>query len=432
MSSQKDNKEEMPTIVFKGDVKGDVAIVSDPASVLAAAKTAKTLTISDQHATILLHLARPAKSIKNGGPGDDDNTNLMNEDEEEKALLKLTLVPFHKNDLACLPREDPTDYAIEGKGSLDEMASNTKQREQDERDHSSKVTSFLSKFNWRMTSESGAEYSYHEANLRPNTPQGTGDMQEPVPKRAKSDTPSRNTSLVDETEGTHSAFKAELIYPASERQVSRAMPSPGMAMVYETPTIYESVTKPFIDSIVSSGSLSWLHNIVQVKKEKERLLYNGNEWILNVDTKWRTHPDASTVPRSEWYKHDSVAELYCLGILKADGVATLRDLTVQHHLPVLREMIKHGPKVIEEIYGVKADQLRIFVHYQPQFYQFHVHFTRLENDTGCQVERAHLLSDIIQNLESDPEFYRKRTMVYKLSVQDKLYNLIETHQRTSS
>lgn len=31
---------------------------------------------------------------------------------------------------------------------------------------------------------------------------------------------------------------------------------------------------------------------------------------------------------------------------------------------------------IEAVYGVPEDQLRVFVHYLPQFFHFHVHFTR--------------------------------------------------------
>jgi m7GpppX diphosphatase len=86
-------------------------------------------------------------------------------------------------------------------------------------------------------------------------------------------------------------------------------------------------------------------------------------------------------------------------------------------------MLKQGPKVIEEVYGVKSDQLRIFVHYHPQFYHFHVHFTRLENDTGCQVERAHLLFDIIQDLEQDPQCFQKRTIAFKVIQESGLHNV---------
>ena len=217
-------------------------------------------------------------------------------------------------------------------------------------------------------------------------------------------------------------FKGELIHPASERQVLRAMPSPGMVLIMETPEMYQNVTKPYIDGIVSSGSLSWIRNIIEIKKEKERLLHNGEGWILNIDTKWRSHPNPFEVPRKDWYNHESTKmDLYCLGIIKQAGISTLRDLTKEDHLTVLREMLEVGPKVIEEIYGVPREQLRIFVHYQPQFYHFHVHYTRLENEIGCHVEKAHLLSDIIQNLTLDTNYYKNKTMTYKLSLKDPLY-----------
>lgn len=32
---------------------------------------------------------------------------------------------------------------------------------------------------------------------------------------------------------------------------------------------------------------------------------------------------------------------------------------------------------IHKLYGVELSQLRIYVHYQPSFYHFHVHFTYL-------------------------------------------------------
>ena len=389
----------------------------NPVAVLSSANVARTLSISDQHATIML----------------------TNQDKNEMALLKLTLVPFHKTDLACLPRISSTTTDAEKEeekgtdGSKeDTMLINDDEdvkvkkalREQEEREHSDRVLKFLSRFDWRCTSESGAEYSYHEAFPKPPNAKAAvamndnqDEIKEPDTKRAK--TEEEDDSII--TKGS-SLFKAELICPASRHQIARAMPSPGMAMVYETPEDYANITKPFIDSIVASGSLSWLQNIVEVKKEKERLLYNGEGWILNIDTKWRTHPDTFTVPRSEWYQHASVVDLYCLGILKGNKVATLRDLTVEY-LPVLRDMLKQGPKVIEEVYGVKSDQLRIFVHYQPQFYHFHVHFTRLENDIGCQVERAHLLFDIIQDLEQDPQCFQKRTIAFKLIQDSGLHNL---------
>ena len=50
----------------------------------------------------------------------------------------------------------------------------------------------------------------------------------------------------------------------------------------------------------------------------------------------------------------------------------------------------------EEVYGVGPEQLRVFIHYHPQFYHLHVHFTRAHVNPGCEAERAHLLTDVIQ------------------------------------
>lgn len=48
-------------------------------------------------------------------------------------------------------------------------------------------------------------------------------------------------------------------------------------------------------------------------------------------------------------------------------------------------------------YGVRADELRIFVHYQPSYYHLHVHFLHTKHDAGASMAagKAHLLDDII-------------------------------------
>ena len=203
------------------------------------------------------------------------------------------------------------------------------------------------------------------------------------------------------------------------------MPSLSLCIVEETPQIYNNIVKPYIQSIVEGGkSLNWIYNIIEGKKEQERLLVNTDAFIINIDTKWRSHPDTFTTPRKEWYQHKSVEDLYCLGIIKQRDIATIRDLTVEH-VPVLRSMKDAGLEMIEQVYGVSGDQIRVFVHYHPQFYHFHIHFTRLQNEIGAVVERGHLVSDIIQNLELTGEYYQKRTISYKLKVSSPLYLLIQ-------
>ena len=256
----------------------------------------------------------------------------------------------------------------------------------------------------KLVSYSGAEYCYYDAAVQ-------------------------LTSLVRQ-HNLRPTFAIEVIAPASEKQISRARPQPG-TMVTETPQLYLSTTLPYIESL-DPRSVAWVGHLLDLSKEKERMLYNDPDeaagFLLNVDTKWKSHPDchAATDPsaRAAWHGHEAVRDLYCLAICHRRDVRSLRDLRAEH-LPLLRNILHRGSAVIQATYGLAPEQLRVFVHYQPQFFHFHVHFTRLHSDLGCQVERAHLLQDIIATLEADGAAYTKRTLYYQLKANDALLHKIQ-------
>ena len=228
-------------------------------------------------------------------------------------------------------------------------------------------------------------------------------------------------------------YALEVIAPASDKQIARARPQPGV-FVTETASLYEAVTKPYIEAL-DPQSVAWVYKLLALEKERERLLFNDPDeergFLLNVDTKWKSHPDCKAAlgdssVRASWHGHQAVRDLYCLAICHRRDVASMRDLRAKH-LPLLRHILAEGSRVIHETYGVRVDELRIFVHYQPQFYHFHVHFTRLHDNTGCQVERAHLLQEIISELEADGDVFRKKTLYYQLKANDKLLAALRPH-----
>jgi len=386
---------------------------------------AQVLTISDLHATILL-----THSIFDSFGGDEGDVSGVTLGVE--SLLKLTVVPFHKPVLGKKPSSlEEVEGIRSGEPMTDEdvMASND-------------ILSFLSKYKFDMMSESGAEYSFYNASPYNSAKYHSRPSEEglvetlnkallgvsvgiggnAVKASADQATPKENIS-----DSSFGKFKVELISPATDKQIKRAMPSPVTEIVEETSELYEAVTRPYIEEIVSGNSLDWITNVVEGRKETERLLLDHEDYILHIDTKWRSHPDPNTIPREEWYNHDATEDLYCLAILKKNGVASLRDLRSEH-LPALRSMLTDAIKTIEQVYGVSSKQIRAFVHYQPQFYHFHVHFTHLRNENGCQIERGHLLRVIVQNLEMDSDFYTKRIMTYRLTTFDELYKRINAHE----
>ena len=64
---------------------------------------------------------------------------------------------------------------------------------------------------------------------------------------------------------------------------------------------------------------------------QERTLYHDLDqesgFLLNVDPKWRTHPDCHS-PRQTWHQHSCVKDLYCLAMCNRRDVHSLRDLQV--------------------------------------------------------------------------------------------------------
>ena len=118
-------------------------------------------------------------------------------------------------------------------------------------------------------------------------------------------------------------------------------------------------------------------------------------------------------------------QMYCLGIARDKSIRSLRDLRARH-LPLLKRMRHAGEQIARNRYGVSPSQLRVFVHYPPQFYHFHVHYTHVNVSIGVTTERAHLLDDIIDNLERDAEFYSRASITCSVGETDELWRRVSS------
>nr|CAG4649350.1 EOG090X06NK [Scapholeberis mucronata] len=187
--------------------------------------------------------------------------------------------------------------------------------------------------------------------------------------------------------------KATVIHPATEKHIEKYS-SKEYFIIEETPIVYKSVTLPHIEE--SKFDLQWVYNILQHKKEADRIIFEDTDpesgFILLPDLKW----DCRTI-----------SNLYLTGIVLKKDIKSLRDLTAEH-LPLLRNLLHKGSEAISEKYGLSKSKQRIYLHYQPSFYHLHVHFTSLQfTPPGCSVERAHLLSTVIRNIELKGSYYQE-------------------------
>jgi len=57
----------------------------------------------------------------------------------------------------------------------------------------------------------------------------------------------------------------------------------------------------------------------------------------------------------------------------------------------------------------------------------------LQNEScGCQVERAHLVENVIDHLKLQNNYYQTKTLYYKVAISDPLYKLLEKDDENSN
>ncbi|ELK09768.1 Scavenger mRNA-decapping enzyme DcpS [Pteropus alecto] len=210
-------------------------------------------------------------------------------------------------------------------------------------------------------------------------------------------------------------IKTTVVYPATEKHLQKYLRQ-DLCLVRETGGDYRNITLPYLES--QSLSIQWVYNILDKKAEADRIVFENPDpsdgFVLIPDLKWN---------------QQQLDDLYLIAICHRRGIRSLRDLTAEH-LPLLRNILCEGQEAILRRYQVKADRLRVYLHYLPSYYHLHVHFTALGFEApGSGVERAHLLAEVIENLEYNPEHYQQRTLTFALRADDTLLKLLQEAQK---
>ncbi|KAG5463158.1 MAG: scavenger mRNA decapping enzyme, partial [Olpidium bornovanus] len=182
-----------------------------------------------------------------------------------------------------------------------------------------------------------------------------------------------------------------LIHPATETHIKKYLPQP-VFYFKETPQIYADRVKPYIESFPPSRT-EWVENILEGKAEADKVVHS----VPGTDQGYVMLPDLA---------------LYLTAITRDRSLRSLRDIRAEH-LPLLRRIRDDVRNVVPRSFpGVRADELRLFLHYQPSYYHLHVHVSHYQLDAGVDAGRAHLLDTVIDNVEICPDYYARATLCY--------------------
>ncbi|KAF2838646.1 scavenger mRNA decapping enzyme [Patellaria atrata CBS 101060] len=187
-------------------------------------------------------------------------------------------------------------------------------------------------------------------------------------------------------------LKINLIYPCLPQHVKKYTPQ-GLRVVTETPEVYERWIRPYYERKRDKGQVNWVWNILEGKTEQEDVMYreSGEEgFVVLPDLNW----DRKTMET-----------LHVLGIVERRDIWSVRDLKKKHIVWLKHMRDKFLDAVVKLYPDIEQDQLKLYVHYQPTYYHFHVHIVHVALDAGATqaVGKAIGLDSIIAQIETmDP------------------------------
>lgn len=188
-------------------------------------------------------------------------------------------------------------------------------------------------------------------------------------------------------------LKINLIFPCTDSHI-RKYSKQGVRTVTETPEIYKDRIRPYMLQSREQGRLNWIWNIIDGKTEVEDVIFR-NPMGQHGDDGFLLLPDLN-------WDRSTMESLHLLGIVERRDIWSLRDLK-KKHVGWLKDIKSKLVKATIQTYPELEDnQLKLYVHYQPTYYHFHIHIVHVALEAGATqaTGKAIGLESIISQLES--------------------------------
>lgn len=163
--------------------------------------------------------------------------------------------------------------------------------------------------------------------------------------------------------------------------------------------------KTYTKRIVKESYTEYLEFIKNRDYEKDRWIYNIIDGIAEQDNILYRDEYIIVIPTYIW-DSNNINKLHILCLPTDKSLRTIRDLSFEN-VTLMEHMKKVTLREIEEKYGLKEENLKMFFHYDPSTYHLHIHFINTENiESLSSVEYSHDLDSVIFNLKLDSDYYK--------------------------
>ncbi|GKZ77388.1 hypothetical protein AnigIFM56816_010687 [Aspergillus niger] len=189
-------------------------------------------------------------------------------------------------------------------------------------------------------------------------------------------------------------LKINLIWPCTESHIKKYSEQV-VRMVTETPEIYRDSIRPYMSAKREEGRLNWVFNILEGRTEQEDVILRDKGHDGNEEGGFLVLPDLN-------WDRKTMGSLHLLALVMRRDIWSLRDLK-KKHIPWLKYLRERLLEETVRVYPqLETDQLKLYVHYQPTYYHFHVHIVNVMLEAGATqaTGKAFGLENIISQLET--------------------------------
>ncbi|MCJ1333348.1 hypothetical protein MMC10_010042 [Thelotrema lepadinum] len=221
-------------------------------------------------------------------------------------------------------------------------------------------------------------------------------------------TPSRisQSSAADDASSNATAallppdLKINLIHPCVEKHIKKYTPQT-IRVVTETPFLYKTHVAPLVARQRTENRMAWIYNILEGRTEQEDIIHRSPSSTRGDD------PEGFLLlPDMNWDRK-TMSSLRILGLVERRDLGSLRDLR-KSDVPWLKDMLRRMVSAVVDTYkeegesAPEEDTLKVYVHYQPTYYHFHVHIVAaaMEPNATQAVGKAFSLPNLISQLET--------------------------------
>ncbi|CAP98160.1 m7GpppX diphosphatase [Penicillium chrysogenum] len=190
----------------------------------------------------------------------------------------------------------------------------------------------------------------------------------------------------------HQDLKLNLIWPCTAQHIKKYSDQQ-LRMVTETAEIYRTHVRPYMQAKREEGRLNWVFNILEGRTEQEG--------VIMRDEGHGPEDGFLMLPDLNWDRK-SMGSLHLLALVQRRDIWSLRDLK-KSFVPWLKYLRDRVLEATVSMYpGLEEDQIKLYVHYQPTYYHFHIHVVNVMLEAGATqaTGKAFGLENLISQLET--------------------------------